>query len=151
MVIAHMKTTTVQKQFVIEASHERVWDLVANVILQCLPLEKIDIISESAFNAVLRWKLGFVSLPMNLKGELVDISPPTSLTCMLRVEVAIMRLAVKVRIVLAPVSQGKKTEVVCTAQDAGTIAILRWVMGRQQQRFAGNTFDSIKKRLEQLC
>ena len=146
-----MKAPIVQRQFVIEASQQRVWDLLGRTIYRCLPLEKMNIVNETTAYAVLRWRLGFISLPLNLKLELVDISPPSLLGSKIWVKKRAIQLAsLKVEFTLRPIDKDK-TEVICTGmeEDRGTIA--GWLVRGQQRSFAEDMFDSIKARLEQFC
>lgn len=146
-----MKAPVVQRQFVIEAPQQRVWNLLGRTIYRCLPLEKINIVNETTAYAVLRWRFGFVSLPLDLKLELVDISPPSSLGSKIWVKkLAIQLVALKVTFTLRPVNKGK-TEVVCTAMEEGRGTLLGRLMEGQQQSFTEGMFDSLKARLEQFC
>ena len=63
--------------------------------------------------------MGFISLPLDLKLELVDISPPSLLGCKIWVKKRVIQLvALKVIFTLKPVNAGK-TEVVCTEAEEG--------------------------------
>ncbi len=146
-----MKAPIVQRQFVIEASQQRVWDLLGRTVYGCLPLEKMNIVNETTAYAVLRWRLGFISLPLDLKLELVDISPPGLLGSKIWVKKQVIQLvALKVTFTLRPVNKGR-TEVVCTAMEEGGGTILRWLLGGQQRSFTEGMFDSIRARLERFC
>ena len=145
-----VKTPIAKKQFAIEASQQRVWNLLGRVIYQCLPLEKMDIVDETTFYADLRWRLAFINIPLRLRGKFVDISPPSFLGCLLSVKKGIIQRELEVTFRLNPISQDK-TEVTCMAEGEETRPPLKWIVKREQQRFAENVFDSIRARLEQLC
>ncbi len=130
---------------------DTVWDLLGKVILQSLPLEQIDVESENSFKALLRWKLGFVPMPLNLKGELTDVNAPKAMSCVLQVQKAVMRLSVKVDFSLTPVEGGKSIEVVGTAAQMNEKNIFAWLLRRQMVSFARRTFDAVQKRLLLLC
>jgi hypothetical protein len=49
---------------------------MAGVIFQTLPLERVDLLGLNSFKAVLRWKLGFTDILMNVSGKLVNVSRP---------------------------------------------------------------------------
>ncbi len=151
MIITPGNTLIVQRQFVIDAPQQRVWDLLARVIYQCLPLEKMDIVNERTFNAEVRWNLAFIGLTFHLKGEFIDISPPNFLSCALSMKRGLIQLGLKVAFTLRPVNH-HKTEVVCRVEEGkGIRKLVRWVMRKPEQRFAGNVFNSMRVRLEQLC
>jgi carbon monoxide dehydrogenase subunit G len=150
LVIGTLKTLVAQKQFVVDASQHRVWDLLGTIVYQLLPLEKVDIVNLTTFRAVLRWRMGFITFPFRVKGELVDISRPSSFGCIIRVKRGVIQLGMKVTFTLRPVNEGK-TEVVCRAIEEGTRTIMGRIMRGRQQSFAENTFDSIEARLAQLC
>ena len=146
-----MNAPIVHRQFVIEASQQRVWDLLGRTVYRCLPLEKMNAVSETTAYAVLRLRLAFISLPLNVKVELVDISPPSSLGSKIWVKKRVIKLvALKVTFTLRPVDEGK-TEVVCTAMEDGRRTMLGWLVRGQQRSFTEGMFDSIRARLEQFC
>lgn len=140
----------VQKRFRINAPQERVWGLLPQVVYQCLPVEKVDIVNEWLFYANLKLRLGFVGLPLKLKVELVDISPPSSFGTRIWIRAGIMRFVMAVTFSLQS-ANGGKTEVICTAKDEGEQAISKWAFVGQRRRFASNVFDSVMARLQQLC
>lgn len=145
------KKSIAERQFVIDAPQKRVWDLLARAVYQSLPLEKIDIVNERTFFAELRWNLAFVGLRFHLKGEFVDISPPSFLGCMISVKKGIIQLDLRITFALRAVNR-HKTEVVCIVAEDGKLKMLsRWVMRIPQRSFAGNVFNSIKARLERIC
>lgn len=151
MVKSTSKAVIVQRQFAIDAPQQRVWSLLARVIYQCLPLEKMDVVNERLFYAELRWNLALIGLRFHLKVEFVDISPPYFLACILSVKRGLIQLGPRVTFALRQVNH-HRTEVTCTATEENkTGKLMRWAMRRQQQSFAGKMFDSMRARLEQLC
>lgn len=139
-----------QKHFVVEASPPRVWDLLGTVVYQSLPLEKVDIVTTDSFRAVLKWPMGFITVPFDVKGKLVGMSRPGSFGSVMSVKWGLVQLGVNVNFALKPVPEGK-TEVVCTATEEGGRTIMGWILSGQQRSFAGSMFDSIRARLQQLC
>jgi hypothetical protein len=140
----------VQKQFVIKASQERVWNLLARTVFGVLPLEKMNLVNATTTYAVLRWRLAFVSVPLNIKIELQDVSSPSLFGSKISVNKSILHLTVRVRLVLRVVNDSE-TEVTCIALEEGKGTILGRLLRAQQRHFAMNIFDRIRQRLEQIC
>lgn len=146
-----VKRPVAQGQFIIKASRERVWELLGRTIYRCLPLEKMNVINETTACAVFRWRLGLISLPLNLKLELVDISPPDSLGSRIRVRKGMFQVAaLEVTFKLRSLDKDR-TEVVCTGLEQGEGTILSRLLGRKQRAFTEQMFNTIKSRLEQFC
>lgn len=143
-----MGTSVAEKQFLIGASQQRTWELLGKMVYQCLPLEQMNLISLDTFQAVMRWRLGPVNIPLGIQGRLVDVVTPTSLGCLVLVSMGIIHLGVKVTFTLRPAS-GDRTEVVCRAMEEGAKTF--WFLKGQERAFAENMFESIKTRLERLC
>lgn len=140
----------VQKQFAIKASQERVWNLLARTVFGVLPLEKMNLVNATTTYAVLRWRLAFVSVPLNIKIELQDVSSPSLFGSKIAVNKSILHLTIRVRLVLRVVNDSE-TEVTCIALEEGKGTILGRLLRAQQRNFAMNIFDRIRQRLEQIC
>ena len=148
-----METVIAERRFVAEASIERVWDLLGRVMFDSLHgLERVNVIDERNFRAILRVKLGFISLTARLKGEMADISPPGFLAVVLRVRFlrGMLQLGQKVTFRLTAVDEGK-TEVVCRAQAEGMGTLFRWLLLGKAREFAGETLSRIEERLQQVA
>ncbi|MFC1971561.1 hypothetical protein ACFLV0_06540, partial [Chloroflexota bacterium] len=139
-----------QTSFVINAPLEKVWRLLGSAVFQCLPLERMDIVDQTHFNAVLRWKLAFVKIPLNLKTIMDDIVAPTTFGCVIQIEKGIMKLGTRVTFNLKAIGEDK-TEIDCVATKEGERTLLGRITGGQQRSFSENVFSSIRTRLEQLC
>lgn len=150
MVVDPQEGTIAQRQFVIDASQQKVWDLLATVVFQELPLEKVDIVGLDSFNAVLQLRMAFFSFPFDVKGKMVDVSSPDSLGCVILVKKGPIRLGVNASFALKRIDESK-VEVICTAKEVGKSTILGWGLRRQQRNFTLNLFDSIRARLQQIC
>ena len=150
MVIGSQRRTIAQKQFVVEASHRRVWDLLATVVYQLLPLEKVDIVNADSFHAVMKMGIGFIKFPLDVQGKIVDTARPSSYGCAMLVKRGPIKVGVKVVITLRAVDESK-TEVFCIAMEEGKRTIMGWVLREPQRKFALNMFDSIAARLQRLC
>jgi hypothetical protein len=140
----------VQKQFVIKASQERVWNLLARTVFGVLPLEKMNLVNATTTYAVLRWRLAFVSVPLNIKIELQDVLSPSLFGSKISVNKSILHLTIRVRLVLRVVNDSE-TEVTCIALEEGKGTILGRLLRPQQRNFAMNIFDRIRQKLEQIC
>jgi len=139
-----------QSRFEVQADQPKVWDLLAMVIYQELPLEQVDIVSLDRFRARLVWRLGFIRFPLFVEGELVDTLRPESYGCVLSVRRGPVRIGVRVTLKLRAVGKDL-TEVSCTAVEDGKGSLLGPVLRRFQRDFARKTFDSIRGRIQRLC
>ena len=68
-----------RRDYVLHAPWQRVWDLLASTIIQCMPVEQMEIVDDSTFHAVLKVKIGFVEVPFQLKVRAAEIDPIASL------------------------------------------------------------------------
>ena len=109
-----MERMFAERRFVIAAPRERIWDLIGRVTIDSLNLEGFNYEDERNFTALIRAKVGFISLPMHLKGEIADITPPQTLVTVLKVTGlrGMIRLSQKVTYTLNSVDTGKP-EVSC--------------------------------------
>ncbi|MBI4331044.1 MAG: hypothetical protein HY673_07175 [Chloroflexi bacterium] len=140
-----------EKTFAIEASRDTVWDLLGSAIFYSLPLEKIDLLSENAFNAELRQKVGPGCLTLFFQGQLVDNAPPESLGCLLtaRSKWGIVRQRMRVTFALTAVEENR-TEIICTTAAEGMGLIERLLLIGMLRGLAGETLARLQSRLEQL-
>ena len=142
-----------ERKFTIDASQERVWNLLGRVIFHSLPgLERIQIKDQDRFSALLRVKLALITLNMEVNAEMVDISPPHSLAVVLHMKGmgGMFRLNQKVIFALSSVNQGK-TEVIAKATGENVGPLFRTILRRKAKSFAHDTFRGIEERLEQLA
>ncbi|MBN2074554.1 MAG: hypothetical protein JW762_03285 [Dehalococcoidales bacterium] len=140
----------IERKYVIKAFQTEVWDLMAGVIFQTLPLERVDLLSLNSFKAVLRWKLGFTDIPMNVSGQLVDVSRPDAYGCAIQVKKGPVSLGIHVRINLKDTGDGK-TEIICSASEGERRTLAGQLLKGKQRSFAASIFDSIQIRLQELC
>ena len=138
-----------QRKFIINAPRERVWELLGRIIYRSLPLERMEVVTETSFRAVLNWRLAGLNLPLKVKVSMDDISPPEQLGASIKVKKGIIDQTVLVSFALTTFAQDQ-TELVCNAATEGG-AITTWLLGGQQRRFAGGMFDTIRVQLERLC
>jgi hypothetical protein len=142
--------TIARRQFVIEAPCPRVWDLLAAVTYQELPVEQVDIVSLDSFRAVLRWQGAGIRVPFRLEGKLFDTSRPHSYGCIIKVRKGRVQVGVKVTMSLKESDQNR-TEVFCTAVEEGRRTLAGIVLRGFQRNFALKMFDAIGARLQRLC
>lgn len=142
-----------ERNFVVEASRERVWRLMGKVIFNSLPgMEKVEILDDSNFRALLRMKVSLAELSIKLRGEMVDMSPPDSFAVKLALEGpgGLFRMNQKVTLALTSVEKGR-TAVACKATAERMGILFRGLLLGQARRFARSTFESIEKRLQDLA
>ena len=138
-----------RRDYIIHAPQQRVWDLLGSTIIQCMPVEQMQILNDTTFLAVLKLKLGIVEVPFRLKVQAADISPIDSLSTLVTASKGIFRSSLKVSFALTTAKEDQ-TGVVCTAtEDTGSKWM--WLLKRQQQSFAGKMFDAIRAQLERNC
>lgn len=145
--------TIAERNFVIEASRDRVWRLIGKVIFSSLPnMENVEILDESSFRALLRMKVMGLGLNMKLKGEMVDMSPPESFGVRLALEGpgGFLQMNQKVNFAMIPVGNGK-TSVTCKATAEKMGSFFRLFLPGQARRFAHSTFEAIQRLLVDLA
>ena len=136
-------------EYVIAAPRQRVWDLLASTIIQCMPVEQMQVLNDTTMRAVLRFRLFGIEVPLGITLRVADIVPPESFETLVTVKKAMFESSLRVSYMLHT-SDGDHTRVVCAAtQERGNpvFALLR----TQQRAFAGEMFDSVKKELERSC
>jgi carbon monoxide dehydrogenase subunit G len=148
-----MNTVIASRDFVVDASRERVWRLIGKVILGSLPgMEEIEILDENNFRAFLRVKILLLELRMRLKGEIVDMVPPDSLGVNIFVEApgGLVKMSQKVTLAMTSIDRGK-TSVACQAGTERLGILSRWILIPQARRFAQSVFETIETRLRDLA
>ena len=146
-------TVLAEREFIVNATPDRVWRLIGKVIFSVLPgMESMEILDENNFRALLRVKMMGFEWVLKLKGEMVDISPPESFSVRLLLEGlgGLVKADQKVAFAMTPMENGK-TSVACraTAEDMGFLQ--RAFLTGQARGFARETFAAIEKRLKELA
>lgn len=139
-----------QYRFIVPADQPKVWDLLAAAIYRQLPLEQVDIESLDHFNALLRWRLGFVSLPFHVQGKLEGVSRPDAYGCMMVVKKGPVRLSFRVIMTLKAIEK-TGTEISCVAIEGPEKSLAGWLLRGQLRRFSLKMFESVAERLKQIC
>jgi carbon monoxide dehydrogenase subunit G len=150
MEVSRTGGTFIERKFVIKASSTKVWDLMAAVIFQTLPLESVEIVGLSSFKAVLRWKLAFISIPMNVSGKMVDVFRPSAYGCAIHVKKGPVGLGIRVGISLNDIDDND-TKITCTVAEDGKQSFVGCLLRGFQKSFAAKILDSIENRLQTLC
>ncbi len=138
-----------QKEFTIAAPQARVWELLGRIIYRSLPLEQMEVVSETTFFAVLRWRIAFIRLPLRVKVALVDITSDRSLGAVISVKRGIIDSVIDVTFSLSAVNENE-TGVRCLARarDGG---LRGWLTLGLRRRFTAELFDQIYRLLRRLC
>jgi carbon monoxide dehydrogenase subunit G len=148
-----MNTAVASRDFLVDASMERVWRLIGKAILSSLPgMEEMEILDENNFRATLKVKVSFLEFKMKLRGEIADMAPPDSLTVNIDLAGLGGHFRMKQKVVLKMTSaEGGKTTVACkaTALDIGPLSRLLFL--GQARRFAQSVFETIETRLRDLA
>lgn len=143
------KSLLARTDYVVEAPQQRVWDLLPATIIQCMPIEQMEILDDTSFLAVLRWKLGFIEVPFRLTVKVADMSPMDSLTTLVTASKGAFRSSLRVSFSLNELEE-HRTAVVCTAHE-DSVSKLMWLLKKYRQNFAGTMFDAIRKQLRRSC
>jgi hypothetical protein len=149
MVLDQKKPLLARQEYIISASQQRVWDLLASNVIQSMPIEQMDFLNETTLTAVLNFKVGFIEVPTPVRVDITDISPIESFTTVVTARKAGFESVLRVLFELAAVAD-EQTSVTCTViEESGSpvMLLMRW----QQRQFAGKIFSSVKDRLERSC
>ena len=138
-----------RSEYVLQASRQRVWDLLASTIIQCMPVEQMEIVDDSTFHALLKVKIGFVEIPFRLKVRAAEIDPIASLGTLVTVGKGRFQSSLKVGYLLAELGE-ERTAVTCTASEEGSSFLMR-LLRAEQRKFAKRMFDAIRDDLERNC
>ncbi|MDD4859050.1 MAG: hypothetical protein PHR56_02470 [Dehalococcoidales bacterium] len=145
-----MEKVFAQRSFVIEASRDRVWDLIGRVTIDSLQPEGFNYEDESNFSATIKAKAAFITLPMQLKGQIASIVPPETLVTVLNVTglSGMLKVGQKVSYKLNAVDG--KTEIACVASGEmpGFIGLLLTPVAKN---FANKIFADVEKMLRNLA
>ncbi len=146
-------TVLAEREFIVNATPDRVWRLIGKVIFSVLPgMESMEILDENNFRALLRVKMMGSEWVLKLKGEMVDNSPPESFSVRLLLEGlgGLVKADQRVALFMTPVENGK-TSVACRAAAEGMGFWQRALLSGQARSFARQTFEAIEKRLKELA
>jgi len=142
-----------KKVFVIQSPRQRIWELLMKAILRCLPLERITPISDNNVSALLRVKVLFISLPLDVNVVTSDVNPDESVNTLVKAKGlgGLIWLNQMFRFALRSLGE-KETEVTCQVNYEGMSALLRvswFAFAPMIKGIATDTFDKLEKRLAQ--
>ena len=135
----------ITQQYVLAASQFRVWDLLASSILQSMPVEQTEIVNDSTMRGILKFKFAGLTIPLNLKVEVADVSPMDSFTTLVTVAKWGTETVLRVKNELKAVGD-EQIEVTSTAIVEKMPA---WMVliSPMQKNFAAKMFEDIRKEL----
>ena len=141
-----------ERKFILEASQGRVWSLLGRVIIDSLEMERFHARDDRNFNALTKVKVAFVAITMQVKGVMVDITPPEALTVLLEVKGlrGIMRLGQKVTFKLGALDKDR-TELVCKMVSGEMKPAVTAILTPMVKSFGSEVFENIEKRFRQLA
>ena len=139
-----------EKKFTIDTSRERIWSLILKAVLRFMPFERMEVLSEKNFRALLRIKMGFISLPMKVDIEIADISAPEFLVTVIKAKGmrGMVWLNQKSTFKLRKIGEDK-TEIACELEEEGMAPLLRMFFLPKVKSFAEDAFKSFEERLRQ--
>lgn len=135
-----------REEYIIGASRQRVWDLLASTVIQSIPIEQMNVVNESTITAVLNFKIGFIEIPTPVRVDVADIEPNESFTTLVTASKAGLTSVLRVVFSLASLAE-RQTSVTCTVvEESGSpiMRLFRW----QQRQFARKIFSTVRERLE---
>ena len=138
-----------RSDFEIAAARERVWDLLPATIIQCMPVEQMEILDDCSFDAVLRVAIGFVKVPFHLRVRAAEIEPMVSLGTRVTVSKGGFQSSLRVSYLLSDAG-AERTKVSSAAQEENPGGLMRLLRG-QQCKFARQMFNAIREDLERNC
>jgi len=137
-----------EKQFIINSSQQRIWELLLKSVLRFMPFERMRPTSEKSVQALLRVKMGFISLPMDVDVEIVKASPPELLVTILnsRGMGGLINLKQKATFKLIPKDEDKTTvDCKIVAEEIGII--VRMFLLWRVRAIAWDSFQGLEERL----
>ncbi len=140
-----------ERKYIIDASPERVWELIGEAMFSALKLEGVRVTDAFNFSALLRLRIGFFKMPLSIMGRFIETSPSRFLAA--TVEVKGMRgvIWLNMRLNIAFTSVDKdKTEVATEMIAAGMGILVRIFLSWKVKSFINEMLDGIERELKQL-
>jgi carbon monoxide dehydrogenase subunit G len=139
-----------ERKFIIDASRQRIWDLLLRATMRLMPFERCNIRSQTEFSAMLKMKVGPITLPMQVEMKIVDIVPPESLDTILKAKGmgGIAWINQKSTFKLTAIDGGK-TEVDAKIFAEGMSPLIRLFFLPKVRSFAGDSYKLLEERLRQ--
>jgi len=139
-----------ERKFTVDASRQRIWDLLLRATMRLMPFERCNIRSQTEFTALLRIKVGPIKLPMQVQINIVDIVPPESLNTILDSKGmgGLAWIKQKVTFKLSPVAENK-TEVDSKTFAEGISPLLKLFFLPMVKGFVADSYKLLEERLKQ--
>lgn len=142
-----------ETQFTIQASQERVWDILGIAVMRSLPLEQMLVADESNFTAILMVPLTLFHLSFSIKASL-DLDPPNSLVCLIqgKSKWGIVQPTLKVSFVLEADGENKTSiRSFARREGSGKRNIMEWVLRGKEKSFTVDILSNVQRTLERLA
>jgi carbon monoxide dehydrogenase subunit G len=137
-----------ESSFTIDSSQQRIWELLLKSVLRFMPFERIKPLSEKSVTALLKVRMGFISLPMNVMVEIVEATPPQLMVTVLEARGMGGIIWLKQRATFTLTSaDDEKTEVGCKIALEGMGIMVRIFLMRLVKTFARDSFQGLEDRL----
>jgi len=133
-----------ERKFTINSSRERIWECVIIALMRCIPFEGMQFADERSFSAILRMKMGFITLPVRVKMEIIDIVKLETLVTTLQARGlgGLVRFNQKATFTLTPVDESK-TEISVKMEAEGMAPLLKIFLLWKVKSFASESLDSV--------
>lgn len=139
-----------ERKFTINSSRERIWECIIKALMRCIPFEGMQFADERSFSAILRMKMGFITLPVRIKMEIIDMVKLESIVTTLQARGlgGLVWFNQKATFTLTTVDESK-TEVASKMEAEGMAFLLRTLLLWKVKGFARETLDGLEVLLKQ--
>jgi carbon monoxide dehydrogenase subunit G len=69
-----------EKTFKIAGSQEKIWEFLTKALLRSIPFEQMEFTDERGFSALLKLKIGYLTLPAKVKVAILNMVDPETFT-----------------------------------------------------------------------
>ncbi|MBN1228035.1 MAG: hypothetical protein JXA79_13670 [Deltaproteobacteria bacterium] len=139
-----------ERTFDVNASIQRIWKLLLKALLRCLVLERMKPVSVKLVHALLRVKVGFITFPMNLTVEVIDMMPNDSLVTSITVQAPGKLFCLKQKCTFKLTShENNRTEITCQMLVEKMGIVKKIFLLPEIRKFSQNTFNNLEDLLKQ--
>lgn len=147
-----MSEVFAERKFVLEASRDRVWGLLGRAIIDSLEMERFHARDDRNFNALTRVKVSFITIIMQVRGEMTDITPPEFLSVLLEIRALKGMLKLNQKVTFNVVSLDKdRTEITCQVSGSRIGFPLGLFIMPRAISFGGEILQKIERRLKRIA
>jgi len=141
-----------ERTITISASPQRVWEFIGEAMLTALKLGRLMPLDQNNFIAVLKVKLGFISLSMSVEGRITESCEPSSWVAVINTRAmgGIIWLKQKASFVLTPVDENT-TQIHSKMVAEGMSLPIRVFLLGMVRKVASETLDEFGSLLKQWC